>query len=157
MEVILHRLSELGVVDPEAAVQQHAGRSVRNLRAKILELVQANEWDAAIFAQNVALEAMEYTVFRAHARVADPITRDLLERILRDERRHIGFGENELGRRLRQGPPRLQRRLQAARAELDALVLETFEDAMNEIGVPRGERPELGRDYLETVTRLGLV
>jgi rubrerythrin len=43
-------------------------------------------------------------VFREHARRADPITRDLLERIIRDERRHIGFGENEIGRRIRQNP-----------------------------------------------------
>jgi 1,2-phenylacetyl-CoA epoxidase catalytic subunit len=156
VEVILHRLGELGVPDPEAEVERRAGRSVRHLRDKLLELVGAHEWDAAIFAQNVALETMEYTVFRAHARTADPITRDLLERILRDERRHIGFGENELGRRLRQDP---QRRLwlRTVKAELDELVLQTFDEALEELHVPRSERPDLGRDYLQTVDRLGLV
>lgn len=157
VEAMLHRLRELGVTDPEAEVDRRAGSSVKKLCAKILELVTANEWEAAIFAQNVALEAMEYTVFRTHARTADPITRDLLERVLRDERRHIGFGENELGRRLRQGPQRLRLRLEAVKAELDALVLDTFDEAMDEIGVARSDRPSLGRDYLETVARLGLV
>ncbi len=156
VEVMLNRLRELGVPDPEAEVDRRAGPSVKRLRGKILELVNAREWDAAIFAQNVALETMEYTVFRAHARNADPITKDLLERVLRDERRHIGFGENELGRRIRQDKQR-QTRLAAVKTELDALVLQTFEEAMDEIGVPRSDRPTLGRDYLETVDRLGLV
>jgi 1,2-phenylacetyl-CoA epoxidase catalytic subunit len=156
VEVMLYRLRELGVRDPEAEVQKRAGRSVQQLREKILQLVNDQEWDAAIFAQNVALEAMEYTVFRTHARSADPVTRDLLERVLRDERRHIGFGETELGRRLRQSP-RLRLRLEAVKAELDALVLDTFEEALDEIGVARSDRPALGRDYLETVSRLGLV
>jgi ferritin-like protein len=156
VEVILHRMRELGVPDPEAEVRRRAGPSVRRLRDKILEFVNAREWDAAIFAQNVALEVMEYTVFRAHARTADPVTRDLLERILRDERRHIGFGENELGRRIRQDPKR-RLWLRTVKIELDQLVLQTFEEAMDEIGVPRSDRPTLGRDYLEAVDRLGLV
>ena len=156
VEVMLHRLRELGVPDPEAEVERRAGPSVRNLRTKILQLVEAHEWDAAIFAQNVALETMEYTVFRAHARTADPVTRDLLERVLRDERRHIGFGENELGRRIREDKKR-RLWLGTVKGELDSLVLQTFEEAMDEIGVPRGDRPSLGRDYLETVNRLGLV
>ena len=156
VEVVLHRLRELGVADPEAEVERRAGASVRRFREKLLQLVGAQEWDAAIFAQNVALETMEYTVFRAHARVADPVTRDLLERILRDERRHIGFGENELGRRLHQ-QPELRRRLSSVKQELDALVLQTFDEALAELQIPRAERPSLGRDYLQTVDRLGLV
>jgi 1,2-phenylacetyl-CoA epoxidase catalytic subunit len=156
VEVILHRMRELGVRDPEAEVDRRAGQSVKRLRAKILQLVEARDWDAAIFAQNVALETMEYTVFRAHARTADPITRDLLERVLRDERRHIGFGENELGRRIREDKKK-KSMLRRVKTEMDALVLQTFEEAMDEIGVPRADRPTLGRDYLDAVDRLGLV
>jgi ferritin-like protein len=155
VEVVLHRMRELGVADPEAEVEKRAGPSIRKFHARLVGLVGAHEWDSAIFAQNVALETMEYTVFRAHARVADPVTRDLLERILRDERRHIGFGENELGRRLKQDP---RRRLWLAtvKAELDALVLSTFEETLGELRIPRSERPQLGRDYLQAVGRLGL-
>ncbi len=155
VEVVLHRLRELGVADPEMEVQRRAGPSIRNFREKLLELVGAREWDSAIFAQNIALETMEYTVFRAHARVADPVTRDLLERILRDERRHIGFGENELGRLLKQDPKR-RFRLATVKAELDALVLSTFEETLDELRFSRSERPQLGRDYLQAVARLGL-
>lgn len=155
LEVILHRLRELGVPDPEREVEMRAGRSVRHFRDKLLELVGAREWDSAIFAQNVALETMEYTVFRAHAKVADPVTRDLLERILRDERRHIGFGENELGRRIGQDPRR-RIWLATVKAEFDQLVLATFEETLDELRIPRRERPQLGRDYLQALARLGL-
>lgn len=155
VEVVLHRMRELGVADPEAEVERRAGQSIRSFRDRLLALVEAHEWDCAIFAQNVALETMEYTVFRAHARVADPVTADLLERILRDERRHIGFGENELGRRLRADPKR-KFWLATVKTELDALVLATFEEALEELQIPRSERPQLGRDYLQAVARLGL-
>ncbi len=39
--------------------------------------------------------------------------------------------------------------------DLDALVLETFEETMREIEVPPTERPDLGRSYLAAVERLG--
>jgi len=154
VEVMLQRLRELGVGDPEAEVERRAVPAIREFRDKVLRLVEAHDWDSSIFAQNVVLEAMEYTVFRAHAQRADPVTRDLLERVLKDERRHIGFGENELGRRLRADP---QRRLwiETVRTELDQLVLQTFEHTLDELGVARSERPELGRDYLQAVERLG--
>jgi ferritin-like protein len=155
VEVILHRLRELGVRDPEAEVETRAGHSIRKFRDGLLRLVEAREWDSAIFAQNIALETMEYTVFHAHARVADPVTKDLLERILRDERRHIGFGENELGRRLKQAP-KLRLWLSTVKAEFDSLVLETFDETLSELQIPRSERPQLGRDYLQALARLRL-
>lgn len=156
LEVVMHRMKELGVADPEAEVDRRASPSIQKFRNRLLELVDAGEWDSAIFAQNVVLECMEYSVFRAHARIADPVTSDLLERMSRDERRHIGFGENELGRRLRADP---RRRLWVAtvKTELDRLVLDTFDHTMEELGIPRSQRPQLGRDYLEAVERLGVL
>ena len=155
VEVILHRMSELGVADPEAEVERRASRSIQDFKSRLVDLANAGDWEAAIFAQNVVLEAMEFTVFRAHARVADPVTRDMLERIIRDERRHIGFGENELGRRLERDR-KLGARLSTLKAELDPMVLGTFEETLDEIGLPPADRPQLGRDYLQAVARLGV-
>jgi len=155
VEVMLQRLAELGVDDPLSEVERRATGSIHRFAERLLQLVDAHDWDSAIFAQNVVLEAMEFSVFRAHARVTDPVTRDLLERVLRDERRHIGFGENELGRRLA-ADPRRRNWLGAVKQELDALVLETFESVLGELQVPRSERPDLGRDYLQAVERLGI-
>ncbi|MBW2416924.1 MAG: ferritin-like domain-containing protein [Deltaproteobacteria bacterium] len=154
VEVILHRLGELGVENPQERIEQDAGAGIQEFRRHLLELVDGGEWEASIFAQNVILEAMEFTVFQAHLQNADPITADLLERIVKDERRHIGFGENELGRRL-QANPRLRERIASIKQDLDPMVLATFEDSLARIGVPRDQRPALGRDYLQVVARLG--
>lgn len=154
LEVLLHRLGELGVEDPEAEVERRASPSIREFRRRLLALVESKDWEAALFAQNVVLEAMEFTVFQSHARSADPVTAEVLEGIVKDERRHIGFGENELGRRLRESPHR-RARLTEVKRDLDALVLETFEETLREIGLPAAERPDLGRSYLAAVARLG--
>ncbi len=154
LEVLMNRMTELGVADPESEIQRRATRTLPVFRRRLLELVASKDWEAAIFAQNVFLEAMEFAAFQAHARIADPITREVLEGVIKDERRHMGFGENELGRRLG-ATPHVRARLLKVKAELDPLVLETFEEMLSELGIPRSERPELGRNYLATVERLG--
>jgi hypothetical protein len=98
---------------------------------------------------------MEYGVFHAHIAVADAVTRDLLERILRDERRHLGFGENTLGRRLR-AEPALRAHLAAARQALDPLVFGTFEHAVQELGAAPARLDEIARGYHQAQARLGL-
>ena len=100
VEVLLHRMADLGVENPEALIERRANRSLQAFKQRLLDYVAAREWEAAVFAQNVILEAMEFTVFQAHAERADPITREVLEGIVKDERRHLGFGENDLGRRI---------------------------------------------------------
>lgn len=49
-------------------------------------------------------KCLEYTVFRHHAGTADPVKAEILRGIVSDERRHMGFGENDLGRRLLMAP-----------------------------------------------------
>ena len=82
------------------------------------------------------------------------MTRDVLQGIVKDERRHIGFGENELGRRLRSAP-HTRARTGEVKKELDHWVLECFEETLRSLEVPASERPALGRDYLQAVARLG--
>ena len=155
LEVFLHRLRELGVNDPSAEVDRRASPAIVAFKRRLLEFVDDGDWDAAVFAQNVILETMEYTVFRFHEQVADPITREVLEGVVSDERRHLGFGENDLGRRLTRQPEH-RGRLAVVKSELDPLVLGSFDSAYDDLGLDRSERPELGRDYLRAVERLGL-
>jgi len=154
LEVLLHRLSDLGVVDPDAEIERRANRSLRTFKRRLLEFVDGKDWEAAVFAQNVVLEAMEFTVFRAHAERTDPITKEVLEGIIKDERRHMGFGENDLGRRLELAP-HTRSRLSAVRDELDPLILNIFDETLDQVGIPSAERPDLGKDYLAVVERLG--
>lgn len=154
LEVLLRRLRELSVATPEEEIERRASRSLLAFKRRLLEFVNGRDWEAALFAQNVILECMEFTVFQTHAARADAVTRQVLEGIVKDERRHMGFGENDLGRRLR-AAPHVRARLSQVRRELDPLVLETFEETLDELGLPRGDRPELGRSYLAAVERLG--
>ncbi len=155
VEVFLHRLGDLGVADPAAEVEARANPELQEFRRRLLQLVDKGDWNAAVFAQNVLLESMEDTVFRFHEMTADPVTKQVLEGVLADERRHLGFGENDLGRRLH-GDADGKARLAGVRAELDPLVLGSFEAVYRDLGLARADQPELGRDYLAAVERLGL-
>jgi 1,2-phenylacetyl-CoA epoxidase catalytic subunit len=154
LEVLVHRLRELGVADPEAEIARRAGPTLLEFKRRLLGLVNGGDWVAAVFAQNVVLEAMEFTVFQSHARTADPRTREVLEGIIKDERRHLGFGENELGRRLAEERG-AARRLAAIRKELDPLVVGSFRDTLERIGAKRSEAVHLADHYRGAVARLG--
>lgn len=154
LEILLHRLNQLGVADPEAEISARANRSLLTFRDRLLDFVHAADWEASVFAQNVILECLEFTVFRHHASSADPVTGEMLRGIVSDERRHMGFGENDLGRRLLNAPHRHDR-LAKIKIELDQLVLNTFAETMGELAIPHAERPDLASDYMGAVARLG--
>jgi len=153
LEVFLHRLGDLGV--GEAEVERRASPSLLRFKKRLLELVDSRDWEAAIFGQNVILESLEFAVFRNHSRDADPVTAEVLEGVIKDERRHIGFGENELGRCLASAP-QTRARLGQVRKELDHYVLDTLEETARHLGFPRDEQDEVGRLYRESVGRLGI-
>lgn len=155
LEVLIHRLRELGVSAPEGEIERRASPELLRFRERLLGFVDSGDWDSALFAQNVILEAAEFAVFHRHAQTADPITREILLGIIKDERRHVGFGENTLGRRLAEDPG-LRRRLRGVRSELDPLVLASFTRTLEALDTPADQRTELGRDYLGAVGRLGI-
>jgi 1,2-phenylacetyl-CoA epoxidase catalytic subunit len=154
LEVMLHRLAELGVTDVEREFEARANPNLLAFRKRLQEFVEAKDWEASLFAQNVILESMEFAAFHSHMKTADARTAEMLAGVLKDERRHMGFGENDLGRHLTHSP-HARTRLQEIKKELDALVLATFEDSLRGLGLPASDRPEVGRLYLETVARLG--
>lgn len=156
LEVFLHRIGQLGIDDPETEVRRRAHPSIVAFKHRLLELVDSGDWDASVFALNVLLETLEFTVFRHHARSADAITSQVLDGVISDERRHLGFGENTLGHHLMSHPDD-RIRLNEMKGHLDALVLGAFEGAYDDLGLRNDERPQLGRDYLEAVERLGLL
>lgn len=155
LEVFLARLADLGVEDPEVEIARRANPALLEFKNSLLGLVDNGDWSAAVFAQNVVLETMEFTVFRTHERSADAVTAEVLRGVISDERRHFGFGENDIGRRMVDDPD-LGPRLDDLRHRFDSLVLGVFEHAMGELSLPRDEAHSLGRDYLNTIERLGL-
>ncbi len=156
LEVFLHRMRELGAEDPEAEVERRASPALKLFRTRLLELVASKDWDAALFAQNVILESLEFVVFHTHMQDADTVTAQVLDGVVKDERRHMGFGENEIGRRLAQAPHR-RARIAELRRSMDHLVLDMLAETAVQLGIERSEQDKLGRHYLETVERLGVV
>ncbi len=154
LEVLQHRLRELGVRDVEAEIARRASPTLSTFKTHLSKLVLSNKWEEALFAQNVILEVMEFTVFNAHVKTADPVTKELLEGIISDERRHMGFGENELGRRLARDDG-LRDRLELVRRELDPLILKSFNETLTLLGVSADEEPNPGKSYLAAIDRLG--
>lgn len=154
LEIFLHRMRRLGVADPDAEIERRANRSLLKFRDRLLEFVESRDWEAAVFAQNVILECLEFTVFRHHAGSADPVTAQMLRGVVSDERRHMGFGENDLGRRLL-AAPHMHERLGRIKRQLDTLVLDTFEETLGELGIEPAKRPDLAGDYMAAVARLG--
>lgn len=155
LEVLLRRLGDLGVEDPETEIERRASPGLLQFKQRLLALVAGREWEPAIFAQNVVLESLEFVVFRRHAERADPVTAEILDGIVKDERRHMGFGENEIGRRLSSAPGQ-RPRLVELRKELDHLVIGTLGDTVRHLGLERVDEQDLARRYLSAVERLGL-
>jgi len=153
LEVFLHRLRELGVTNPDLEIERRAQPALVDFKGALLELVAHGDWQAAVFAQNVILETMEYTVFRLHRANADPVTAEVLGGVISDERRHAGFGESDLGRSLSIDPSG-RVRLGQVKQQLDTMVLGVFEAALDEVGATDGPS-QLAREYLHTVERLG--
>jgi hypothetical protein len=108
-------------------------------------------------ATQVADEGRHLEVFLHRLRdlgVADAETEVERRGVIKDERRHIGFGENELGRRLA-ASPHIRARLGQTKKELDHLVLDALEETARLIGLERADQERLGRMYLGSVARLG--
>lgn len=155
VEVFRRRLTSLGVTDLEGTIASRANESLTEFRTRLLAFVDQGRWDLAVFAQNVLLETMEDTVFKFHEGTADPVTSQILAGVVADERRHLGFGENDLGRRL-VGDPERRAELSRVREDLDPLILRSFEAIYRDLGLRADEQPELGRAYLDAVERLGI-
>lgn len=154
LEVFLHRLKLLGIGDPWSEIDNRANRNLLKFKERLLEFVDQRDWEASIFTQNVILEAMEFTVFQAHALNTDPITCAILTGVAKDERRHMGFGENDLGRRLIHAP-HTRTRLNQITKELNPLVLSTFEEIAEELGLQEDRDTNISANYLATIERLG--
>ncbi len=117
----------------------------------------AGDWQAAVFAQNVILEAMEYTVFRLHARRRRRRSRATCSRaVIADERRHAGFGENDLGRQLWRSIRPCADQICGRSARSSTRWCSACSKRRSTRSARRlHERHRLAGEYLDTVERLG--
>ena len=87
---------------------------------------------------------------------ADPVTREVLDGVIRTSDRHIGFGENELGASFAHSP-HIRAPGTGAQPAPTTSCSTCWRPRAREIGVDRHEQERLGRTYRESVERLGFL
>ena len=156
LEVFLHRLRELGVVDPEAEIERRAQPALVDFKGALLELIAQGDWQAGVFA------AERHP--RDHGVHGVPAPRG--ERRRGDEGR---AGRCDLrraaSRRLRRERPRAQPGAATPRdvavSARSAPTSTPWSSASSRRRWPTSARrpvasPQLAGEYLDTIERLGL-
>ncbi|MEW6775644.1 MAG: ferritin-like domain-containing protein, partial [Bdellovibrionota bacterium] len=110
VEIFTHRMMDLGLKtaeEREAFIGSHVNKNLVKFAEVLLEKVDKKDFVSAITGQNIILEGMAFSVFefsRMQAQFMDPVGAQVLEGVIADERRHVGFGENRLGKLVKQFP-----------------------------------------------------
>ena len=151
---LLHRLRDLGVADPSARSSAAPAAACSLFRRRLLELVASKDWEAAIFAQNVILESLEFAVFQSHARTADPVTAEVL-RGRRQGRAPPHRLRRERARPAARRPRRTSAPASAGAGRARPPGARRARGDHEDLGWPRDSARALGRAYLESVERLG--
>ncbi|MEW5850512.1 MAG: long-chain fatty aldehyde decarbonylase [Myxococcota bacterium] len=96
VEVFTHRLALLGKTDPNAAIQKYANPKLLEFGAKLRKLVlETRDFAGGVAGQNLALEGLALGVFEFTSefyKQVDPGYSEVLDGVVADERRHVGFG-----------------------------------------------------------------
>ena len=155
LEVLLHRLRDLGVADPEAEVERRASRSLLLFRRRLLELVAARTGRRRSSRRTSSSSRSSSPSSTATRRTADPMTREVLQR------HRQGRAAPHRLRRERARPPAARRAAHPRAPRTGASRSSTTwcstpsRRRCTHIAMPRDERERLGRAYLESVERLG--
>lgn len=96
VEVFTHRLHLLGKHDIDATLRQYVNPRMFDFHDAMRERVcDARDFVGGVIGQNLALEGLALGFFEFNASLLaeiDPGTSRMLETVLLDERRHVGFG-----------------------------------------------------------------
>jgi len=110
VEIFTHRMMDLGLKtaqERESFIEGNVNKNLIKFAEVLLEKVDKKDFVSAITGQNIILEGMAFSVFefsRMQAQFMDPVGAQVLEGVIADERRHVGFGENRLGKLVKEFP-----------------------------------------------------
>lgn len=163
VEVFTHRLKLLGKEDVDEALRQYVNPRMFAFHDAMRERVlEARDFVGGVIGQNLALEGLALGFFEFNASLlaeVDPGTARMLETVLLDERRHVGFGLVRL-RELCDEAPESRAYVEDTVGELSREMMAIFEenaDNMARLGVDPAEPMERVRRYHEMhLRRLGL-
>ncbi len=163
VEVFTHRLRLLGKHDVDATMRQYVNpRMFAFHDAMRARVVQQRDFVGGVIGQNLALEGLALGFFEFNASLlkdVDPGTSRILETVLADERRHVGFGLVRL-RELIEEDPSQKAHVEDTVAELSEEMMAIFEenaDQMARLGIDPSEPMARVRGYHELhLKKLGL-
>ena len=143
VEVFTQRLMDLGVKKNEVdeVVAKYANPNLVRFAEILLEKVDKGDFVSGVVGQNVVLEGMAFSVFemlQAANKAMNPKFGHVLSGTIADERRHVGFGENYIGKLIQQHPEK-KREVEKMQKEMSYYMLATFADRMRD-GAAQEER-----------------
>jgi len=143
VEIFTRRLMDLGVKKNEVdeVVAEYANPNLVRFAEILLEKVDKGDFVSGVVGQNVVLEGMAFSVFEmleAGTRALNPKFAHTLSGTIADERRHVGFGENYIGKLIQQHPEK-KGEIEQMQKAMSYYMLATFADRMRS-GAAQEER-----------------
>ncbi|HEM46288.1 MAG TPA: hypothetical protein ENO23_04495 [Alphaproteobacteria bacterium] len=134
VEIFTRRLMDLGVKKNEIdeVVAELANPNLVRFAEILLEKVDKGDFVSGVVGQNIVLEGMAFSVFemlQAGSKALNPKFAHTLSGTIADERRHVGFGENYIGKLIQQHPEKKPEVEQMQKA-MSYYMLATFADRM---------------------------
>jgi hypothetical protein len=163
VEVFTHRLQMLGKEDIDGTLHKYVNPRMFKFHEEMRERVcDARDFVGGVIGQNLALEGLALGFFEFNASLlahVDPGTSRILETVLLDERRHVGFGLVRL-RELLDEEPGHRAYVEDTVAELSGEMMAIFNenaDDMARLGVdPTGPMDNVRKYHSMHLRRLGL-
>lgn len=159
VESLTHRLAMLGCHDVEATLHRYVTPRLFEFHALLRKRYgDGSNFLGGLVAQNLALEGLALGFFEFHAgllRDVDPGTSQVLDAILHDERRHVGFGLVRIAEAIDE-KPELRSVVQDNVTELCGhmmAVLDENADRMAHVGVDASEAMTRVRRYQQNFLR----
>ena len=164
VEVFSKRLQRMGFTDLEATMKKYVGKKMYEFHDHMRERVcESRDFVGGVVGQNLALEGLALGFFEFYSvllRDLDPGTSQILDTVLQDERRHVGFGLVQL-REMMDREPEKTAMVHESLAFLSQKMMAIFEENaqnMKELGVDAQEAMERVKKYHRShLRRLGLV
>lgn len=163
VEVFSKRLYRMGFTDLEATMKKYVGERMYEFHEHMRERVcESRDFVGGVVGQNLALEGLALGFFEFYAfllRDLDPGTSQILDTVLQDERRHVGFGLVQLRGMIDQEPEK-RSYVRETLALLSSKMMGIFEENaenMAQLGVDAQEAMRRVNKYHQShLKRLGL-
>lgn len=150
VEVFTQRLKSLGRHDIEPTLKKFVSPLMFTFHDKMRKrVVDAKDFAGGIIGQNLALEGLALGFFEFHAALVEPIdpgTARILETVLHDERRHVGFGIVKLKEYLQESDEN--------RAYVEDTMFELGEDMMTIFRENASRMADIGLDASAAMQRV---